>query len=47
LKFEKMKTEEKEKMELTHEPVKGYPAAFYVVTAIAVIYLALVFISSI
>jgi len=41
-----MKTEEKEKMELTHEPVKGYPAALYVVTAIAVVYLAVVFVSS-
>ena len=41
-----METEEKEKMELTHEPVKGYPTALYVVTAIALIYLAVVFVSS-
>ncbi|MFP4225523.1 MAG: hypothetical protein ACLFRF_02250 [Desulfobacterales bacterium] len=42
-----MTTEEKEKMVLSHEPVKGYPAAFYVVTAIAAAYLAFIFISSI
>ena len=38
---------EKEKTELTHEPQKGYPAAFYAVVAIALGYLAIIFISSI
>lgn len=47
MKFEQMAAEEKEKMELTHEPVKGYPTALYVVTAIAAAYLAVVFIMSI
>jgi len=41
-----MKTDEKEKMELTHKPVKGYPVIFYITVGIAVIYLAVVFINS-
>ncbi len=39
-------TEENEKMELTHEPVKGYPLAFYVTVCIALVYLAVVFVNS-
>ena len=41
-----MTVEKKEKMELTHEPVKGYPSALYITVGIAVIYLAVVFINS-
>ena len=37
----------KEKMELTHEPVKGYPAALYAAVAVAVLYLGIIFILSI
>ena len=40
-----MTTEEKEKTELTHEPVKGYPAALYGAVAVALAYLAYVFIT--
>lgn len=35
-----------EKMELTHEPVRGYPAALYVAVAIAAAYLAVIFVKS-
>ncbi len=38
--------QDKETMELTHEPVKGYPTALYVVVGIAAAYLAIIFISS-
>lgn len=38
--------QKKEKTELSHEPVKGYPAALYIVVAIASLYLAAVFINS-
>jgi len=34
-------------MELTHEPVKGYPTALYAAVTIAAFYLAVIFISSI
>ncbi|MGM0452414.1 MAG: hypothetical protein ACQERN_04525 [Thermodesulfobacteriota bacterium] len=36
----------KEPMELTHEPVRGYPTALYVVVGIAAAYLAIIFLSS-
>ncbi|MFP3980322.1 MAG: hypothetical protein ACLFUY_02925 [Desulfobacterales bacterium] len=42
-----MNTAEKEKTELTHQPVKGYPAALYAAVAVALAYLAYVFIASI
>lgn len=42
-----MKNEQEEKTELTHEPVKGYPAALYAAVAIASAYLAFAFIAGI
>ncbi|MFP4038987.1 MAG: hypothetical protein ACOCPQ_04375 [Desulfosudaceae bacterium] len=39
-----MSSEEKEKMELSHEPVKGYPAALYTAVCLAAGYLAFIFI---
>jgi hypothetical protein len=41
-----LKVEEKEKMELHHEPVPGYRAVFYITLAVASIYLCIIFISS-
>ncbi len=40
----KMKKNDKEIMELTHEPVPGYRPAFYIIFAISLIYLAVIFI---
>ncbi len=34
------------KKELVHEPVKGYRTAFYIIVAIAVLYLMYIFINS-
>jgi hypothetical protein len=42
-----MAEEEKEKEELVHEPVEGYPAAFYAVVAVALVYLGVIFIAGI
>ena len=36
--------DENEKMELTHEPVPGYRRVFYIVVALAAVYLAVIFI---
>jgi hypothetical protein len=33
-----------EKMELRHEPVAGYRAAFYIVFAVSLLYMAIIFI---
>jgi len=41
-----MTEQENEKMELRHEPVKGYTAAFYGVVGIAALYLVVVFVCS-
>lgn len=38
--------EKEEKMELTHEPVPGYRAVFYVTLTVAVIYLGIIFVGS-
>ena len=40
----KMTEHDKEIMELAHEPVPGYRAAFYIIFAISLIYLAVIFI---
>lgn len=41
---EKMERKEhEEKMILAHDPVPGYRAIFYIVLAVAVIYLAVIF----
>lgn len=40
-----MKENDKEIMELAHEPVPGYRTAFYVIFALSLIYLAIIFIS--
>jgi len=37
---------EDEKMELSHEPQPGYRTAFFIILAISVTYLALIFIRS-
>lgn len=37
---------EDEKMELSHEPIPGYRTAFYIIFAISVAYLALIFIKT-
>jgi len=37
---------EDEKMELSHEPQPGYRTAFFIVFAVSVAYLALIFIRS-
>jgi hypothetical protein len=37
--------EEKEKMELSHEPLPGYRTIFAVVLVVAVIYLAVIFLN--
>jgi len=42
-----MNPEEKERTELTHEPVKGYAAAFYILFGLALAYLAIIFIASV
>lgn len=44
---QRMSEQDKEIMELTHEPVKGYPTALYAVVTIAAFYLAVIFISSV
>ncbi|MFQ5587160.1 MAG: hypothetical protein ACE5GF_10145 [Thermodesulfobacteriota bacterium] len=38
-----MDKEKKEIMELSHDPVPGYKPAFYIIFAIFVIYLAVIF----
>ena len=40
----KMNEENKEIMELGHDPVPGYRPAFYIIFAISLIYLAIIFI---
>lgn len=37
---------EDEKMELSHKPIPGYRTAFYIIFAISVAYLALIFIKT-
>ncbi len=39
-----MKETEEEIMELSHDPVPGYRPAFYIIFAISLIYLAIIFI---
>ncbi|MFH2001080.1 MAG: hypothetical protein ABIK28_15465 [Planctomycetota bacterium] len=39
-------SEKPEKMELSHEPVRGYPLIFYSVLAVAIVYLVLIFVQS-
>ena len=36
-------TEQREKMILEHKPVRGYRTAFYLVLAVGIIYLAVLF----
>ncbi|MDF1578651.1 MAG: hypothetical protein RQ753_04900 [Desulfurivibrionaceae bacterium] len=38
--------EKEEKMELGHDPVSGYRPAFYIIFAVSLIYLAIIFIRS-
>jgi len=38
--------EEKEKMELGHEPVPGYKTAFFIIITLGVLYLALILIKT-
>lgn len=38
---------EKELMELTHEPVPGYRPAFFIILTIAVVYFAIIMFSTI
>jgi hypothetical protein len=40
------KEEKEEKMELSHEPVPGYRPTFYIIFAVSLIYLAIIFIRS-
>jgi hypothetical protein len=37
------KETQEEKMELAHEPVPGYRTAFYIVVAVAILYLGYIF----
>jgi len=41
-----VKIMKEEKMELSHEPVPGYRPVFYIIFAISVVYLALIFIKT-
>lgn len=41
-----MKKEGEELMELTHEPVPGFRAAFFVALAIAVLYLGIILLNT-
>ena len=38
-----MQAHDRERMELSHEPVEGYPRTFHITLAVGVLYLMLIF----